>query len=101
MVRILLREGENKDIQTQNMGNTPLHIAARNGRYLICKYLIDNDAQIDIVNFAGQTPIEFLEEVVILDQNKAEKAAKKFKKGKEADQFKQMNKLRCDTYNLL
>lgn len=41
MVRILIREGQNVNEKTQNEGNTPLHIAAKNGHYLIVKYLIE------------------------------------------------------------
>ena len=41
MVRIMIREGQNPNEVTNHMGNTPMHFAARNGHYLVVKYLID------------------------------------------------------------
>lgn len=41
IVRIMIREGQDENQKTQTMGNTPLHIAARNGHYLIVKYLLE------------------------------------------------------------
>jgi len=41
MVRIMIREGEDMHQRTHNKGNTPMHIAARHGHYLIVKYLIE------------------------------------------------------------
>ena len=46
MVRIMIREGQNPSEKTQNMGNTPLHVAARGGHYLIVKYLVEIHASI-------------------------------------------------------
>ena len=59
-VRIMLREGEDKNLQTQNLSNTPLHIAARNNHYLISKYLIDIEATVHTKNAEGLTPKEYL-----------------------------------------
>ncbi len=50
MVRIMIREGQDFNQQTFNMQNTPMHIAARYGHYLIVKYLLDLGANITITN---------------------------------------------------
>ena len=44
MVRIMIREGQNINQQTQNKGNTPIHRAAKNGHYLIVKLLLELNA---------------------------------------------------------
>ena len=41
MVRILIREGQNIDEQTQEKKNTPLHLAAQHGHILIVRFLAD------------------------------------------------------------
>ena len=46
MVRIMIREGQNPSEPTQMLGNTPMHIAARNGHYLIVKLLIDMESSV-------------------------------------------------------
>ena len=61
MVRIMIREGQNPSEPTQKFGNTPMHIAARNGHYLIVKLLIDmqednNNSQVTAANKYGFTP---------------------------------------------
>ena len=65
MVRIMIREGQSSTEPTQKVGNTPLHIAARNGHYLIVKYLIDIGAPVDTKNKDGYTPREFLQGVLL------------------------------------
>ena len=42
MVRVLLREGEDENRKTQDNENTPMHVAAYNGHYLIVKYLMED-----------------------------------------------------------
>ena len=79
MVRIMIREGQNKNGKTQNMGNTPLHIAARNGHYLIAKYLKEIGASLTVKNEKDQTPIQFLQEALITDPVKLEKMVAKQK----------------------
>ena len=44
MMRVIIREGHNINQQTQNKGNPPIHIAAKNGHYLIVKLLFNSDA---------------------------------------------------------
>lgn len=40
-VRILIREGQDVNEQTQSYRNTPLHIAAQNGHLLVVKFLLN------------------------------------------------------------
>ena len=51
---------------TNHMGNTPMHFAARNGHYLVVKYLLELGAQADIINKQGLTPLKFLQEKMVL-----------------------------------
>lgn len=44
------------------MKNTPLHIAAKFGHFLIVKYLVENGANPIIANREGHTPFNFAEE---------------------------------------
>jgi ankyrin repeat protein len=48
--------------QTQQFKNTPLHIAARHGHFLIVKYLVEAQASINITNKDGQTAFDFAED---------------------------------------
>ena len=56
MVRIMIREGHSITEPTQKFGNSPMHIAARHGHYLIVKYLIDCEAPVSATNKYGFTP---------------------------------------------
>ena len=78
-----------------------MHIAARQGHYLIVKYLIEIGAQSSVTNLAGQTPIKYLEEALVADPEKREKLAKKLKTKKQQDALKMKEKLMKDTYKLL
>lgn len=62
MVRILIREGQHYDEQTQSFKNTPMHIAARHGHFLIVKYLLEIGANPVITNKDGLTPYDFADE---------------------------------------
>ena len=42
--------------------NTPLHIAAANGHYLIVKYLVEAGANPILTNKKGQTPLNYADE---------------------------------------
>ena len=44
MVRILIREGADINAVTQDLRNSPLHLAAQHGHILIVKYLLELDA---------------------------------------------------------
>jgi len=44
MLRILLREGQDPNEQTQAERNTALHLAAQNGHILIVLFLLDQKA---------------------------------------------------------
>ena len=59
MVRILLREDDSiLDEQTIIKSNTPLHIAAENGHYLIAKFLTDQQCKTEALNVDGKTAID-------------------------------------------
>ena len=56
MVRVLVWEGQDVNEQTVDQQNTPLHFAARNGHYLIVKYLLKEcKADITRENIDGAT----------------------------------------------
>ncbi len=61
LVRIIIREGQDINEQTQYLKNTPLHIAAFNGHFLIVKYLVEAGANPIITNRDGLTPLHFAE----------------------------------------
>lgn len=56
MVRILVREGESPSAKTQNLENTPMHIAAQHGHYLIVKFLLEIGCSPSALNGEGLTP---------------------------------------------
>jgi len=62
MVRILLREGQDINEQTQEMRNTSLHLAAQNGHFLIVRLLVDLGADKSVINKNGKTPLDLAEE---------------------------------------
>ena len=62
LVRIILREGQDINEQTHEYMNTPLHIAAANGHYLIVKYLVEAGANPILTNKKGQTPLNYADE---------------------------------------
>lgn len=55
MVRVLIWEGQDVNEPTVIENNTPLHFAARNGHYLIAKYLLGEQADATIENAFGLT----------------------------------------------
>ena len=100
MVRMMIREGQNMLQQTYNEGNTPMHIAARNGHYLIVKYLIELGATTVITNASGYTPKEYLSQD-LLDENKIEQIVKKQKTPAAKDKIREKNRLMMETWKLL
>lgn len=47
--------------QTVHLRNTPLHIAAKHGHFLIVKYLVESQANLLIANKEGNTAFDFAE----------------------------------------
>jgi len=101
MVRIMVREGQNPSEKTQNMGNSPLHVAARGGHYLIVKYLLEINANATQQNNNGLTPKQFLQEALISDPSKLEAQCKKQKTAAAADKLRADQKKLSDTLKLL
>lgn len=66
LVRVLLREGQDINEQTQAMKNTPLHMAAKHGHLLIVKFLLENGAHPQIANYETKSPLELAQESKIL-----------------------------------
>ena len=44
------------------MGQTPLHFAAKNGNYQVCKFAIQNGSEINLVDVYGKTPFHYAAE---------------------------------------
>ena len=101
IVRIMIREGQNENEKTHTMGNTPLHIASRNGHYLIVKYLLEQGADTQLTNVNGLTPKQFLQEVLISDPVKLEKVCSKMENQAAANKLRAKQKLQADTMRLL
>jgi ankyrin repeat protein len=57
MVRVLIREGQKVDEQSIHKRNSPLHMAAKNGHYLIVKYLLEEKANPLLDNIDGKKPL--------------------------------------------
>ena len=66
LVRILIREGQAVNEQTQKFRNTPLHIAAKHGHILIIKFLASQGAQLNIANAYGQSALDITQESIDL-----------------------------------
>lgn len=63
MVRILYREDEEiLNAKTVEKGNTPLHIASKNGHYLIAKFLTELGCRTDLENNEGRKALEVCQE---------------------------------------
>ena len=97
----MIREGQAVNERTQNMGNTPLHISARNGHYLITKYLLEIGGDIGQLNQKDLTPIQFLQEALVTDPSKVEALAVKQKTKAAGDKIRNQQKQMNDTFNLL
>ena len=82
MVRILIREGQDVNEQTQTLKNSPLHIAAKQGHLLIVKFLIDNGAVVNLANANGFSAYELANQSIEIVQ--AQAAASQTVKGRRA-----------------
>lgn len=80
MVRIQLRQNEAElQARTKYRGNTPMHMAAKNGHYLIVKYLLERGADCQITNLDEMTPKDLLLKSLNLQEQKIKKIKKKQK----------------------
>ena len=82
MVRILIREGQDPNEATQMNRETSLHLAAKNGHILICRFLIQQGADQSVRNRENKTPLDFCKESLANEKPKADKALPK-EKGKK------------------
>jgi len=95
LVRILSREGDNINAQTQHKKNTPLHLAAQNGHILVVKYLIEElRANVKLGNIDNKLPLDLakqsLQQEIAKEQEKigkAKKLPKKWPKGSLIDRL--------------
>ena len=102
MVRILVREGESPTAKTQNLENTPMHIAAQHGHYLIVKFLLELKCNPNTLNGEGLTVRQHIEKFWLFrNQKKVEALAMKQKTKKEQDKVRELQKLLGDTYDLV
>ena len=53
----LLLEAGAKVNDMNDIGETSLHIVARNSNYIYCKWLLDHDANVNAVSACGDTPL--------------------------------------------
>ena len=58
-MRNLHREGQDLNEQTQFDGNTALHIATQQEHMLIVRYLVENGADVSIVNKDKKTAMDY------------------------------------------
>lgn len=102
MVRILIREGQDPNEKTQNMHNTPMHIAARSGHYLVVKFLIDLGCPCTTQNAQGMTARLLLATGWLGDDLDKVEALAMNEKGRAKQQaIRDQQKLLGDTYRLL
>lgn len=69
MVRILLRENQDINEQTQTLKNSALHIAAQSGHLLIVKFLIEQGAAVNLSNANALNPLELSQVAIELVTN--------------------------------
>lgn len=84
MVRIQLRQHE-EELQgrTKYRGNTPMHMGAKNGHYLVVKYLLERGADCQITNLDEFTPKDLLVKSLASQKQKLSKIKKKQKINQE------------------
>ena len=91
LVRILIREGQDPNEQSQALRNTPLHLACKHGHFLIVRLLVELGADRNLLNKAGKTALICAEES--LDQQLAKlnigkrKPPTRFEKGTLLDRL--------------
>ena len=60
MFKLIAKNSENLSPRN-NIGNTPLHNAAREGHYEICKFIIENVQDLNPSSRVDQTPLHLAE----------------------------------------
>lgn len=67
-----------KETATQSMGNTPMHMAAQHGHYLVVKYLLEEVGAYPLkANFEQKTPKDLLVKAMMDQGKKIKKLNKK------------------------
>ena len=60
VIKHLLHEGANLNIQDRYYKETPLHWAARNNNTAAVRVLIENGADVNLINSRNQTPLDLV-----------------------------------------
>ena len=58
VIKHLLHEGANMNIQTRYYKDTPLHYAAQNNKTEAARILIENGADVNLINYDNKTPLD-------------------------------------------
>lgn len=61
MIRVLHREGQELNEQTQHLRNTALHIAVLKQHTLVIRFLVENGADINMANAEGASPLDYVD----------------------------------------
>ena len=81
LVRILIREGQDPDEKSQALKNSPLHLAAQNGHFLIVRLLVDAEgADKDCENVDKKLPMALAEASFAIEAKRLGGATKIAKK---------------------
>lgn len=72
-----MRQNEDElERRTKYRGNTPMHMAAQSGHYLVVKYLLERGADSQITNLDELTPKDLLLRSVTVHKKKLDKIKK-------------------------
>ena len=59
VIKHLLHEGANMNIQDRYYKHTPLHLAAQYNKTETARILIENGADVDLMNYGNKTPLDY------------------------------------------